>query len=650
MNTPYTLDALFKTFPGGIIVPRIQRGYVQGRDDDKGREIRANFVPDLVAAMFGEKDKDLSLDFIYGVASGTDEKRCLLPLDGQQRLTTLFLLAWLCGKWKPDWRFVYESRRIPQLFAQGLVEHSHKAACKPSVEIENSDWFLPVWMDNPTVAGMVRMLDALHDAIGKRDCTEVDFGRISFLLHGIDGMGETFDHIFRKMNARGKELSPWENLKAILDKHLRESLAKDWRDKIDGHWAETIWKHAGDDIGNLDNSMEKIARMAYARFAGTNKAQGDSLWEMEARLCCNSNDEDAKSFSQKTLQAFYLTAMRYFDDLDSTAVRWTQDRTANALWRGSSTGTDFWTWLANGRDASVADQLRMAFLTESTTQSDAERRCRVLLNLLDASSGINDSNFVQALSTGLDFLAGKLDVHGIAMRKAGYSMEQLADEERKWNLDANFISEFEKDELVHNGSLRFIGWSDFADADDIGNRLSQVRNAILSDWLGFYTALASRLGEIRERAYLYAPRRGDDIETWRERILPDNQFATALRKWHDEPDGEVLCPYWVRHLKELLREERVQKPALRNFDGWMFLLQTDSYRSASSIRLDYNEHERNNRRKLDGEEVMGTGCWKQSKDSDTWFNVNDESWWNSDSPKRFVQKDEGKFAPMIDDV
>ena len=202
MSEKYTLEKIFSLFPKGICVPRIQRGYVQGRKDEKGLEIRRNFAPALVKAVFG--GEELSLDFIYGVA----KEQSLLPLDGQQRLSTLFLLAWLCGKWKSDWCFTYEARRIPQLFVKGLLEHPCKAAGLPSAEIKDSGWFLPIGENDPSVAGMLRMLDALHEAIGQRNRAEADFRRISFLLHGIDGHGDTFDHIFRKMNARGKELSP----------------------------------------------------------------------------------------------------------------------------------------------------------------------------------------------------------------------------------------------------------------------------------------------------------------------------------------------------------------------------------------------------------------------------------------------------------
>ncbi|MBQ3927431.1 MAG: DUF262 domain-containing protein, partial [Clostridia bacterium] len=522
MSKAYTLGRLFREFPGGICIPRIQRGYVQGRNDEKGKEIRANFVPSLVDAVFEEKI--LSLDFIYGVArdNGADG-RSLLPLDGQQRLSTVFLLAWLCGKWNREWRFTYESRRIPQLFVEGLCEHPFYGSANPSLLIRDSAWFLAVWENDPTVAGMIRMLDALYRTIGRRNRSEADFGHVRFLLHGIDGNSETFDHIFRKMNARGKELSPWENLKAMLDKYVPDAYAKDWRDKIDGEWSETIWKHVDSDVVKLDNAMEKVVRMAYARCAGS-EAQKDSLWDMEMNICGKADDgeRNAKVFSPKEVEEFFRIAARYFGKLEQTASWWTDDRAKNALWGVVSDDGKFkfWDWLPNGDGASVKDLLRMSFLTEPAEISDVERRRRVLLNLLDASAGINRENFGLALSTGLDYLTGKMAVDGIGEWKAGYSTEQLADEERKWKLDAVRVMEVEKDELVYHGSLRFIGWSDFKDENDVRRRLESIRTAIRNDWIGFYRNLAARISEevIGEREYVHVPVRQDDIATWRDKI------------------------------------------------------------------------------------------------------------------------------------
>ena len=645
MSEAYTLERLFREFPGGICVPRIQRGYVQGRDDDKGSEIRANFVPALVGGAFG--GDELSLDFVYGVASGDGgARRRLLPLDGQQRLSTLFLLAWLCGKWKPEWRFDYEARRIPQLFVEGLREHPFGALTEPSTEIRDSAWFLPVWENDPTVAGMIRMLDALHEAIGQRNRAEADFGRITFLLHGIEGQCDTFDHIFRKMNARGKELSPWENLKAILDKHLPKPLAAEWREKIDGEWAELIWSNANGDIAKLDCAMEKIARMSYAQFSGIN-AQGDSLWLFEGRLCGKVGDDGNKGFSPEIREAFYRTAMRCLDQMETIAANWTDDRAVNSLWDGTGGDEEFWEWLCNGNSATPAQLLRLAFLSESPSVDDAARRKRALLNLLDASTGINGGNFGKALSTGLDFLDANLDLQGVEARQAGYSPNQLQDEERKWPLDETAIVSFEKDELVCKGSLLFIGWSPFRDVSDIRERLGGIRAAIAGDrWLEFYQDLVSRIPpEKFGGRYAYTPLRANDTDVWRDRILNDARFIDALKTCHDVPDIHPEIPAWMNHLADLLRSGKVRNSALRCWNGWMFLLQTDAYRSANSVRMDWNENERNNRQLLRAGQVhyASPWPWAEAKENGVWYNVCDSSWRECNNPPKWMKGSDGSF-------
>lgn len=451
MNEAYTLEKLFDSFPNGICVPRIQRGYVQGRDDDKGNAIRKEFVPVLVNAVLG--NVPLSIDFIYGVTDESNKKRRLLPLDGQQRLTTVALLTWLCGKWKKEWRFDYEARRIPQLFMEGLLGDDPPANGKPSEAVRVSGWFLPVWENDPSVAGMLNMLDALKGEIGSCDCTKANLGNITFLLHGINGTGDTFDHIFRKMNARGKELSPWENLKAMIDKYLPASLAHEWRDKVDGVWAETIWKYVVGDIAKLDNAMEKIVRMAYARCAGV-EAQKDSLWDIEVSICgkADGGERDALVLSSKKVAEFFQIAARYFGNIAQTASWWTADRTKNALWGDSSEDGEFWNWLSNGKRASVKDLLRMSFLTEPTVVSDAERRRRVLLNLLDNTGDVKSDEYKSLLDQGLKFLAD-----GNLNEVKDFHKEQITDEQWKVTFDENEILKIERHPLVWLGSTAFLG-------------------------------------------------------------------------------------------------------------------------------------------------------------------------------------------------
>ena len=103
MNTidskKYTFIDLFRGTEGGgealngIEIPLIQRDYAQGRDMPKVEDIRRRFVGALKKALIN--NEPITLDFVYGEI---DNNRTLIPLDGQQRLTTLFLLHWYIAR------------------------------------------------------------------------------------------------------------------------------------------------------------------------------------------------------------------------------------------------------------------------------------------------------------------------------------------------------------------------------------------------------------------------------------------------------------------------------------------------------------------------------------------------------------------------
>lgn len=74
------------------IIPIIQRDYAQGRVDPDINRIRNRFLSSLYHAIV---DEPITLDFVYG---DIDENGIMTPLDGQQRLTTLFLLHWYAAR------------------------------------------------------------------------------------------------------------------------------------------------------------------------------------------------------------------------------------------------------------------------------------------------------------------------------------------------------------------------------------------------------------------------------------------------------------------------------------------------------------------------------------------------------------------------
>ncbi len=112
-----------------IVVPIIQRDYAQGR---KGKEdLRYRFLTTLHDALFDKEEA--KLDFVYGGV----ENNQMMPLDGQQRLTTLWLLHWFisfrAGKLSTDnevstrlKKFYYATRPSSTEFCRRLVDEFSK--------------------------------------------------------------------------------------------------------------------------------------------------------------------------------------------------------------------------------------------------------------------------------------------------------------------------------------------------------------------------------------------------------------------------------------------------------------------------------------------------------------------------------------------
>ena len=79
-----------------VEIPIIQRDYAQGRKHGKVPKIRDGFLNNLLEALKPSAET-LELDFVYGYINDTQSeekhKQIFIPLDGQQRLTTLFFIT-----------------------------------------------------------------------------------------------------------------------------------------------------------------------------------------------------------------------------------------------------------------------------------------------------------------------------------------------------------------------------------------------------------------------------------------------------------------------------------------------------------------------------------------------------------------------------
>jgi len=262
-----TYAGLFGTRPGdvpeisSIEIPLIQRDYAQGRPSAWVAEIRVDFLAVLLNAVAG--GEPVGLDFVYGKIEGTT----FHPLDGQQRLTTLFLLHWYlasaAGRLHADapWTHLsYATRPSARLFCERLVTNPlPRDADIPSEWITDQAWYLHVWHADPTIKAMLVMVDAIHDEVQRHPTldaqaawdrlTRVESPAVSFYLLPLDDM-ESDEDLYIKMNSRGKPLTPFENFKARFEQAIRHShRADEFAHKIDGAWSDLLWPyHGGDNI------------------------------------------------------------------------------------------------------------------------------------------------------------------------------------------------------------------------------------------------------------------------------------------------------------------------------------------------------------------------------------------------------------------
>lgn len=295
--------------PCKIVIPAMQRDYAQGRKDQSA--LRKRFLDSLKYIINGNEDKHL--DFVYGNIKSINNEYEFIPLDGQQRLTTLWLIhayaTLMAIKYGEDEcdinnykrkyqhlveHFTYKTRSSSVQFIESLFKLKDVIRdYKPnegtlSDFIQRQTWFFQEWKQDPTIQSMLRMLSGGENRTNKseknkiecekRDCIEKVFENkkkkvreLYEKLFGINGktchikfytlnLGSInqSDDLYIKMNARGEQLSSFENFKADLIEYLQnfedtkkyityDKPQKDKRQyyilkKWDVEWSDIFWR------------------------------------------------------------------------------------------------------------------------------------------------------------------------------------------------------------------------------------------------------------------------------------------------------------------------------------------------------------------------------------------------------------------------
>ena len=271
-----------------IIIPKVQRDYVYGRADSKVEKILDGMLTSILEAV--RDNKSVILDFVYGGSYVKKNKVIagLIPLDGQQRLTTLFLLHFYASLLKNEEnkaidqneveklaKFRYETRQSATEFCTNLIVNIRQNLLQkyqPNKQnlkdlIVDDALYLSTYNSDPTIISMVNVLDKIEKKCKELKVIElspclwkrlIEGTNIQFYKLSLENFGLT-DDLFIKMNARGKKLTEFEIFKSDIMSAIKcvsEDLKDSFSTKMDTKWVDIVWDYTDKTISNKRNTLD----------------------------------------------------------------------------------------------------------------------------------------------------------------------------------------------------------------------------------------------------------------------------------------------------------------------------------------------------------------------------------------------------------
>nr|WP_091020689.1 DUF262 domain-containing protein [Paenibacillus amylolyticus] len=229
-----------------ICIPAIQRDYVQGLDEVSIKYKRIRMIQDVKESL--QTRKKLSLNIVYGLHEDEGDNFIFYPIDGQQRLTFLYLLHWYLALNSAEGEFArfcelkslsYETRNYANEFFSFLRIKDNKEMwlnifkscdCNKLTLLEHiklKAWFKSQWLTDTTVLSIINVFSEFID----NPETKIDISKaeefydqlktstlicFDFLSEFAKDAEHTASTNYIRLNARGKQLDEFENIKAIL--------------------------------------------------------------------------------------------------------------------------------------------------------------------------------------------------------------------------------------------------------------------------------------------------------------------------------------------------------------------------------------------------------------------------------------------------
>ncbi|WP_281226974.1 DUF262 domain-containing protein [Flavobacterium aquiphilum] len=274
----YKISQLF-TDNRHIIIPDLQRDYCWGDKShgDNNLELVTGFL-DSMNEIF-KTDKEIKLGMIYGYEYPTGSNRIYL-CDGQQRITTLFLLLGMINKQKKNAaienclisefelnddqepRLQYAIRESTLYFLSDLTcsffLESHRIKTS---EIKNQSWYFKEYDLDPSIQSMISAMEIIEQKLDTDDDLNLfaDFllNKIEFFYFDMNNR-ETGEDMFVVINTTGEPLTATENIKPLIIGNIKDETDRELASNLWEKWEKWFWEHKTDKEHEADNGLNKF--------------------------------------------------------------------------------------------------------------------------------------------------------------------------------------------------------------------------------------------------------------------------------------------------------------------------------------------------------------------------------------------------------
>lgn len=265
-----------------IYVPEFQRNYLQGDDSKESiKDKRDRLLKDIFECIESQS-KSIDLGFIYGRVEQSYKGKLFYPYDGQQRLTTLYFLYLLIYfkykkydeinsiKEKLSYQTRFSTNRFIESFLSWILDSKERDNIyndfwnKDGKDLKgfimSQDWFMMTeWNYDVSIINMlsiiveiserVKYLGDITNIVNFIDKDENNPFQFDFIY--VDDINKS-DDLYIKINARGKALSPFENLKSDIDEYW----SNEDKTKLDAEWTEYVWNQLDENDKNKEKSFD----------------------------------------------------------------------------------------------------------------------------------------------------------------------------------------------------------------------------------------------------------------------------------------------------------------------------------------------------------------------------------------------------------